>query len=178
MKSLDRLTISMLTFGMLIFAAWTLAWGQGGNPPASTKESGKTSGRGYTPVEQTTRGSEAATAQELTALENKWTEAAKSGNAGELAPLLADSFVSTDVDGTVRNKAQTLERVKTGTWETNQISDVKVAVYKSAAVVTGAWTGKGTSDGKPVDSQERWTDTWVAMNGKWRCVASHSSPMK
>lgn len=34
--------------------AWALpAWGQGGNPPASTKESGATSGKGMTAVEQT-----------------------------------------------------------------------------------------------------------------------------
>ena len=34
----------------------TLAWGQGGNRPASTKESGQTSGRGQTAVEQTAKG--------------------------------------------------------------------------------------------------------------------------
>jgi quercetin dioxygenase-like cupin family protein len=34
--------------------AWALpAWGQGGNPPASTKESKATSGKGMTAVEQT-----------------------------------------------------------------------------------------------------------------------------
>ena len=52
-----------------------------------------------------------------------------------------------------------------------------VHLYGGAAVVTGTWVGKGTSDGKPVNAQERWTDTWVTI-GRWQCVASHSSPMK
>ena len=54
MKSLGGLTISILISGVLVLGACALpAWGQGGNPPASTKASGKTSGRGYTAVEQT-----------------------------------------------------------------------------------------------------------------------------
>ena len=179
MKRMGSLTISILTSGVLVLGAWVLpAWGQGGNPPARTKASGQTSGRGETAVEQTSKGSEAATAKELIGLENKWTEAAKKGNADGVGPLLADGFIATDADGSVHNKAQTLARIKTDKWETNQISDVKVAVYDGAAVVTGIWVGKGISDGKPVNAQERWTDTWVTRHGRWQCVASHSSSTK
>lgn len=39
---------------VVCLGAWAVpAWGQGGNPPASTKESGATSGHGMTAVEQT-----------------------------------------------------------------------------------------------------------------------------
>jgi len=40
--------------------------------------------------------------------------------------------------------------------------------------------GKGTDpSGKPMDVQERFTDTWVKMqNGQWQCVASHVSTLK
>jgi DNA alkylation repair enzyme len=40
--------------------------------------------------------------------------------------------------------------------------------------------GKGTDpSGKPLDENERWTDTWVKMpNGKWQCAASHASTVK
>ena len=179
MKRLGSLTISILTSGVLVLSTWVLpAWGQGGNPPASTQVSGQSSGHGQTAVEQTSKGNEAETAKELSGLENKWVEAAKKGNAAGVAPLLADNFIATDADGSVHNKAQTLARIKTGKWETNQISDVKVAAYDGASVVTGTWVGKGTSDGKPVNAQERWTDTWVTRNGRWQCVASHSSPIK
>ena len=39
----------------LVILAASMALGQGGNPPASTKESGQTSGQGQTAAEQTSR---------------------------------------------------------------------------------------------------------------------------
>lgn len=54
MNHVGRLAISVLAAAVL--ALWTLAaWGQGANPPASTKESGQTSGQGQTAVEQSTK---------------------------------------------------------------------------------------------------------------------------
>lgn len=53
MRSLSRWVISILGSAVLVLGMWTLpALGQGGNPPASTKESGQTSGKGQTAVEQ------------------------------------------------------------------------------------------------------------------------------
>jgi uncharacterized protein (TIGR02246 family) len=120
------------------------------------------------------------TEKAVAALEQQWIDAAKTNNADALAPLLADKFVNTDSDGKVTGKAETLASVKAAKWETNQISDVKVTVFKDTAIATGDWTGKGTdSKGKSVDTRERWTDTWMKMsNGKWQCVASHSSTIK
>jgi ketosteroid isomerase-like protein len=115
----------------------------------------------------------------VTGMEQEWAAASKAGNADAVAPMLADGFINTDSDGTVHDKAETLARFKTATWETNEISDVKVAVFGNTAIATGDWRGKGTSQGKAVDAHERWTDTWVKMaNGKWQCVASQSAPMK
>jgi uncharacterized protein (TIGR02246 family) len=120
------------------------------------------------------------TEKAIAALEQKWVDSAKANNADALAPLLADKFVNTDSDGKVSGKAETLANAKAAKWETDQISDVKVTVFKDTAIATGDWTGKGTdAKGKPVDAHERWTDTWMKMaDGKWQCVASHSSPIK
>jgi ketosteroid isomerase-like protein len=164
---------------LMLLAISSLAWSQGGNPPASTKESGETSGHGMTAAEQTGKGDKASVSQELIALENKWTEEAKKGNADGVAPLLWADYITTDADSTVHNKAESLARIKTAKWEINEISDLKVTVHGNAAVVTGTWRGKGTEGGKAIDAHERWTDTWVRMpNEKWQCVASHSSSMK
>lgn len=58
MKPLQRRTVSIVTSVALALVAWTIpAWGQGANPPAGTKASGVTSGRGETAVEQTTKDS-------------------------------------------------------------------------------------------------------------------------
>jgi hypothetical protein len=45
-------------------------------------------------------------------------------------------------------------------------------------VVIGIYHTKGTYGSKPYEHVGRFTDTWVYEDGKWLCVASHSSLMK
>ena len=49
MRQLSFMAVALVVIYLLAAA---LALGQGGNPPASTKESGQTSGKGMTTVEQ------------------------------------------------------------------------------------------------------------------------------
>jgi len=116
----------------------------------------------------------------IAGLEQQWTAAGKASNADAVAPLLADNFVTMYSDGTMLNKSQALEMTKKSKWQVNEISDVKVATFGNTAIATGAWYGKGTDgEGKPVDSHERWVDTWMKMpGGKWQCIASASAPSK
>jgi ketosteroid isomerase-like protein len=119
------------------------------------------------------------TEQAVAGLEQKWIDAAKAGNPDLLAPLLADKFVNTSAEGKVTWKKETLAMVKSSKWDKNEISNVKVTVFGNTAIATGEWAGKGTVDGKPLDTHERWTDTWIKMpSGKWQCVASHGSTVK
>jgi uncharacterized protein (TIGR02246 family) len=119
-------------------------------------------------------------AASITHLEQAWADAQKAGDAANVAPLLADNFINTDVDGNRSGKSELLSNLKGGKWEQNEISDVKVSVYGDTAIATGAWAGKGVDgDGTKVDRRERWTDTWVKMkDGKWQCVASQQTPVK
>lgn len=117
--------------------------------------------------------------REVAALEQKWVDASKASNPDMLGPLLAFNYVKTNSDGKMIGKQEALAQVKAAKWETDEISDVKVMVYGKAAVATGVWVGKGTAaNGKPIDTRERWTDTWIKTSGSWECVASHSSTVK
>jgi ketosteroid isomerase-like protein len=113
-------------------------------------------------------------------LEYQWAEAQRLGKADVVAPMLADSFTNTDVDGETYGKAKLLSNLKGGKWEVNGITDVEVKVYGDAAVATGSWRGKGVDgDGTRIDRTERWTDTWVKTpNGTWQCVASQQTTSK
>jgi len=176
------LRLAMLIVICLLAAA--LAWSQAGNAPASSKETGQTSGSdqggfGQGGFGQGAFGGSSEVSQQLIALENKWTDAGKKGDADTVAPLLADKYVTTDADSSMHTKTDVLARIKSAKWETNEISDVKVATYGNTAIVTGTWIGKGSEAGKAIDAHERWTDTWIkGPNGTWQCVASHSSPIK
>jgi ketosteroid isomerase-like protein len=120
------------------------------------------------------------TEKAIAGLEQKWADAAKASNADMVAPLLAEKLLNTNSDGKTVGKAETLANIKKATWQTNQISGVKVTVFGNTAIATGDWMGKGNDEnGKAVDTQERWTDTWMEMpDGKWQCIASHSSTTK
>jgi ketosteroid isomerase-like protein len=116
----------------------------------------------------------------ITALEGQWMQSQRTNNPDLVAPLLADKFVNTSTEGKVRNRAETLAVAKATKFEIVEYPDVKVTVFGDTAIATGGFKGKGTDElGKPFDTHERWTDTWVKMpNGKWQCVASHGSNIK
>jgi ketosteroid isomerase-like protein len=117
--------------------------------------------------------------QQLKDMENKWNKASLSADSDSLAPLLAEDFVNLDSDGSRRNKSETLDRTKKTKMEMSELSDMQVMQHGDTAIVTGTWTGKGTSaDGKPFNAKEHWTDTWVKKNGQWQCVASAAAPIK
>jgi ketosteroid isomerase-like protein len=121
-----------------------------------------------------------ATEKAVMALENQWLQAENMNNPDLVAPLLADNYVSTDDEGKVTNKAQTLANAKASKIVSAKHEDVQVTVFGDTAIATGLWIGKGTNEkGKPFDLRGRWTDTWVKMpNGKWQCVASQTTPVK
>ena len=125
---------------------------------------------------QQTSGTEKAVA----ALEQQWLQSQKTNNPDLVAPLLADKFVSTNSDGKVTDKAASLATAKATKYTHVEYDDVKVTVFGDTAIATGGFKAKGTDEsGKPLDVNEQFTDTWVKMpNGKWQCVASHSSLVK
>jgi ketosteroid isomerase-like protein len=120
------------------------------------------------------------TEKAVAALEQQWLQSQKTNNSDLVAPLLADKFVNTSTDGKVTGRTETLATAKTTKYDSADYDDLKVTVFGDAAIATGTFKAKGTdSSGKPMDVNERFTDTWVKMaNGKWQCVASHGSQVK
>lgn len=126
----------------------------------------------WSQAQSTTETEKAVTAQEQT-----WLQSQKTNNPDLVAPLLADKFVSTGSDGKVAGKAESLASQKAIKYDSAEYVDVKVTAFGNTAIATGGFKAKGTdASGKPLNVNERWTDTWMKMpSGKWQCIASHSS---
>ena len=120
------------------------------------------------------------TEKAVAALEQQWLQSQKTNNPELFAPLLADKFVNTNSEGKVTGKAETLANAKAIKYDSAEYENLRVTAFGDTAIATGGSKAKGTDDkGKPLDEHVRWTDTWVKMpNGKWQCVASHSSLIK
>lgn len=116
----------------------------------------------------------------LIALENAWNQAQLHHDSKALDGLVASTFISTDNDGTFMTKAQFLADNRDLSYAPSLMtnSDERIFLYENAAVVAGIYHAKGLNKGKPFDHYGRFTDTWVYLNGKWLCVASHTSALK
>jgi len=111
------------------------------------------------------------------ALELKWTESYKQRSIDTLSSLLADEFVITVEDGNVYSKAGYISHTADSKVRVDvaEMSDLKVRIHGTTAIVTGAYHEKGVSEGKPYEYHDRLTDVWIRSAGKWQVVASHYS---
>ncbi len=113
----------------------------------------------------------------IIAMENLWNRAELNNDAPAVRLLLAEDFVMTVAEGTLYNKAQMVASVADKSYRPDvlQSSDMVVHYYGNTAVVTGAYYEKGSDKGKPWERRGRFTDTWMNLEGRWQCIASHFS---
>lgn len=116
----------------------------------------------------------------ILALENAWNQAQLHHDANALIQLLPSTFVYTDYDGTVEDKAQFLKDLKDPDYQASLVvnENVKVIPYNKAAVVIGTYHTKGKYKGKPFEHWGRFTDMWLFQDGLWQCIASHTNLIK
>jgi len=109
------------------------------------------------------------------ALDNSWNRALETKDAKALDLLLAESFISVDIDGSIETKKEFLASLKTPGYEAPSqavTEQSKVDVYGDSAVVVGIYRSQAVHKGKSVTRRERFVDTWVNLNHTWKCVAS------
>jgi len=122
----------------------------------------------------------ATTKANLVALERLWNEAQVNRDSAAIASMIGDRFVNTEFNGEVSSRGKFLADFADPKFRPSlmSIQNVEVEIYGSTAVVMGDYHTKGMYAGKPYEHFGRFTDTWVLQDGKWVCVASHSSLVK
>jgi len=123
------------------------------------------------------RAQENSDAAAVRALELKWTESYKQHNIEILSSLLSDEFVITVEDGSVYSKAGYISHSADSSVHVQvaEMSDLRVRMHGTTAIVTGSYHEKGESAGRPYEYYDRFTDVWIKTAGKWQVVASHYS---
>jgi Domain of unknown function (DUF4440) len=174
MRTLGEFTVTSLIGTVILGVGLLPVWGQGENPPASTKESGATSGHGYTPVEQTFNVEE-----QIRTLHDQTRQAVLHGDADFLEKHLASKYLGIGGDGRLRTKAETIQEFKSGAikYESLEEHDVKVDAYGNAAVVNSMASVTLTANGKPIKGDFRTTSVYVKQGGDWKEVAFQATPV-
>lgn len=119
--------------------------------------------------------SQSAEGAHVLALDNSWNRALETNDTKALDLLLADGFVSIDIDGSIQTKGEFLASLKAPGYQAPAqavTEQSKVDVYGDSAIVIGVYRTQSMRKGKSVIRRERFLDTWVNVNHTWKCVAS------
>jgi ketosteroid isomerase-like protein len=109
------------------------------------------------------------------ALELQVMESYKERKIEQLASLLDEDFVITFEDGSTFSKTGYISYSATPSVKIDvaEMSDLKIRMHGSTAILTGGYHERGDNKGKAYDYRDRFTDVWIKSSGKWRLAASH-----
>lgn len=117
-------------------------------------------------------------AAQVAAREDRYSDGSLRKNRAELEDVLARTFIDTNAQGVTRDKSHEIEAIMNAPrLDSLTVQDRKIQIYGDVAVVTSQFTASGKAEGKPFVYVGRFTDVWSRQNGKWVCVAVHSSPV-
>ena len=125
-------------------------------------------------------GAPEPTAQSALAADQELARAMRDNDVAALGRLLGDEWVVVSAFGRIAERGPVLEAIKAGDWthHTYALSDARVRLYGTVAVITWAVKTSGTYGGKNFDVALRQTDVLVWRNGAWRAVLTHEAEMR
>lgn len=123
----------------------------------------------------------AAVEDDIRAADQRWAEAAKTGDAAQLTRLLADGLIYTHATGIIDDKKTYIEKVTSKRQKYDGIihSNVRINVFGGhTAVLTARMRMHGTNAAGPFDDQVLMTHVWVNLNGAWQLVAHQTTKVQ
>jgi ketosteroid isomerase-like protein len=115
---------------------------------------------------------------EIEQLEDVWRAAMLKGNSAALDSLLADDYTGITAKGAIQTKDQAIGNLKSGALQVTglQISDRKVRVYGTTAVVTSLAELTGGRNDQEMTGRYRYTRVYVRNpQGVWKIVSFEAS---
>lgn len=115
---------------------------------------------------------------EIDQMEEAWRTAMLKGNSAALDSLLADDYTAITAKGAIQTKAQALEGLRSGSLQLSDltISDRKVRIYGSTAVVTSVAELTGSRNDQEISGRYRYTRVYVRNSlGQWKIVSFETS---
>jgi ketosteroid isomerase-like protein len=121
-----------------------------------------------------------AIADTLRSLELQWIGVYASHDLAPLEHLIADDFVGTLADGSMRGKRAHIQSYRDDFAALASVTsgEVEIHVFQAdVAVVTGLYTATLRDPQAATPGRFRWTDTWLKRDGRWQCIATHENQL-
>jgi ketosteroid isomerase-like protein len=117
------------------------------------------------------------TRAEILALGARWAAAEQAGDTGTLGEIAASGFRLVGPFGFVLDRAQWLDRYRTGGLDTSSLvwDEVEVRDFGATAIAIGRHTQRATYRGQPADGQFRVTHVFVRDGDRWALASLHLS---
>jgi ketosteroid isomerase-like protein len=115
---------------------------------------------------------------EIDQMEEAWRSAMLKGDSTVLDTLLADDYTAITAEGAIQTKQQALDGLRTGALHLSalEISDRKVRIYGSTAVVTSLAELTGSRNDQEISGRYRYTRVYVRnQSGQWKIVSFETS---
>jgi len=118
-----------------------------------------------------------STQAEILALGERWAEAEQRADTATLDKLAIADFRLVGPFGFVLDKAQWLDRYRSGALVTNSLvwDEVAVRDFGDTAIAIGRHAQRATYQGRPADGQFRVTQVFVRDGGQWELASLHLS---
>ncbi len=118
---------------------------------------------------------------EIDQMEEAWRTAMLQGNSSAMDVLLSDDYTAITANGAIQTKDQALSNMKTGSFKVTslEVSDRKVRLYGSTAVVTSVAELKGSREAEEISGRYRYTRVYARnMQGQWKIVSFEASKVQ
>lgn len=89
----------------------------------------------------------------------------------------ADEYTWVDPGGGISDKSEDIAQAKNLTFDSMELSDMRVRVVGDTGVVTSIVTIKGKHMENDISGKYRLTDTYVKRNGEWKLLAAQATPV-
>jgi ketosteroid isomerase-like protein len=123
------------------------------------------------------RADEAADKAQITEIEKQSAAALVSGDLQALGSIFAEEWILVGPAGEVMSRQKIFGELRSGDlkFSAYELGEMEIRIFGDTAVVVGRGNPHGEWHGEKFEEKEVFSDTFVRVGGKWRCVMSHSS---
>ena len=119
--------------------------------------------------------------RQIEALEEKWRTAQLAGDISTMDGMLADDFIGISMSGQLNTKSQQLDRIRNHQLSLSriQLSDMKIKLLDTVAIVTCQAEVEGTSDGASMKGIYRYTRVYQHLpSGEWKITSFEATRIR